>query len=160
MHAVLVTAKRHRSRLTLHYVLKANIAKIVLPALAVPRRADELWRRTCFEAFVRAGPSGPYTEFNFSPSGEWAAYEFEDTREGMEDARLYPPKIEIWSDSAELHLVAAIDRLADTDADQPWQVAISAVIEEAPSHITYWALAHPSAKPDFHDPRSFVLKLP
>ena len=35
----------------------------------------------------------------------------------------------------------------------------TAVIEEADGTKSYWALAHPSDKPDFHHPDSFALDL-
>ena len=39
-------------------------------------------------------------------------------------------------------------------------LALSAVIERVDGSISYWALRHPSDKPDFHHPDSFVLDLP
>ncbi|MGN6497184.1 MAG: hypothetical protein ACTHK5_07565, partial [Tsuneonella sp.] len=35
----------------------------------------------------------------------------------------------------------------------------AAVIEEQGGVISYWALAHPEAKPDFHDPACFTARL-
>ena len=40
------------------------------------------------------------------------------------------------------------------------RVAISAVIEEADGTKSYWALAHPPGKPDFHHADGFALQLP
>jgi hypothetical protein len=34
------------------------------------------------------------------------------------------------------------------------------VIEEVDGGLSYWALAHPPGKPDFHDPNCFALELP
>jgi len=39
-------------------------------------------------------------------------------------------------------------------------LGISAVIESGDGTKTYWALHHPSDKPDFHHPGSFLLKSP
>ena len=44
------------------------------------------------------------------------------------------------------------------DAEGPF--GLSAVIETIDGAISYWALAHPAEKPDFHHPDSFVLTLP
>ena len=54
-------------------------------------RTDELWRTTCFEAFVRT--DGGYVEYNLSPSGAWAAYRFDGYREGMRGLEIAPPFI-------------------------------------------------------------------
>jgi hypothetical protein len=35
-----------------------------------------------------------------------------------------------------------------------------AVIEEEGGALSYWALAHPADKPDFHDPACFTATLP
>ena len=37
---------------------------------------------------------------------------------------------------------------------------LTAVIETLDGAISYWALAHPAEKPDFHHPDSFILILP
>ena len=42
----------------------------------------------------------------------------------------------------------------------PWRMGVSTVIETVDGAISYWALAHPPDKPDFHHPESFVLELP
>jgi hypothetical protein len=41
-----------------------------------------------------------------------------------------------------------------------WQTGLSAVVETKDGGISYWALAHPPGKPDFHHPDSFALTLP
>jgi hypothetical protein len=40
------------------------------------------------------------------------------------------------------------------------QLALSAVIEEADGRLSYWALTHPAAKPDFHHAEGFALAFP
>ena len=42
----------------------------------------------------------------------------------------------------------------------PARIAASAVLENKSGHKSYWALAHPTDKPDFHHPDGFVLDLP
>src|SRR5687767_9605876 len=50
--------------------------RFVIPKLREPWRADELWLTTCFEAFLRPAGTPSYREWNFAPSGNWAAYDF------------------------------------------------------------------------------------
>ncbi len=54
-----------------------------MPVAAANARSDGLWRHTCFEAFIRASSDIGYYELNFSPSGQWAAYQFSGYRNGM-----------------------------------------------------------------------------
>ncbi|RZJ17104.1 MAG: DOMON-like domain-containing protein [Brevundimonas sp.] len=119
-------------------------------------RTDGLWKHTCFEVFARLS-DGSYAEFNISPSGEWASYGFEGYRDGMQN--LGGVRIQrlgdVTGDAIEVEAIL----------DWPgWPhvtgIGLSAVIEDVDGNISYWALAHPSDKPDFHHPDSFVLELP
>ena len=62
-----------------------DVAQLIVPAPATPERTDNLWKTTCFEIFV-AGEGAAYREYNLSPSGQWASYDFDRTREGMREA--------------------------------------------------------------------------
>ena len=46
------------------------------------------------------------------------------------------------------------------DAGREWELGLSAVLEEKDGTKSYWALAHSSEQPDFHDPGCFVARLP
>lgn len=148
--------------LTLSYVLSIDPLLLCLPRPTDPTRADELWRRTCFEAFISPGQGGGYCEFNFSPSGQWAAYAFEAFRRGMRNAELMqPPRIETETVAGSFRLTAGVDlaalpRLADAPA---WRLGLSAILEHSQGGKSYWALIHPPGKPDFHHPDSFALEL-
>jgi hypothetical protein len=135
-----------------------HIAGIVIPELAPPLRANNLWQSTCFEAFLRpAGESG-YREFNFTPSTQWAAYEFDAHRANMREASLpAPPQITIAS--AADQLICEITLALDLPREQ-YRLGLSAVIEEKSGGRSYWALNHPSGAPDFHDDTCFAVDLP
>lgn len=156
-------ARARPGGLALRYVVSGRIADLRMPAAAEPARADGLWRHTCFEAFVRAAPAAAYYEFNFAPSMQWAAYRFDGYRNGMGVAGgVGAPRIETRSDSARFELQATIelDGLPDLPADAAWRFGLSAVVEEADGEISYWALAHPPGKADFHHSDCFALELP
>ena len=124
------------------------------------RRSDRLWEHTCFECFIRAAGELGYLEFNFSPSQQWAAYQFDGVRQGMRNADLICPAIvaTAWPNRFE---ISAMVELPPEWADRDWNLNLTAVIEEKGGTKSYWALAHPpEGPPDFHDPACFVLKLP
>jgi hypothetical protein len=145
-------------RLRLHYVVTGAIGDLLLPASAAPRRQDGLWQHSCLEAFVRSGADSAYCELNFAPSGEWAAYRFDGYRTGMADADLAPPSIVTRAEVARFELEAEI-AFPPLPDDAPWQLGLSAVIEERSGRKSYWALRHPPGKADFHHPESFALQL-
>jgi hypothetical protein len=156
-------------RLRLSWRLDADLAGLRLPAAAAPARADELWRHTCFEAFVaplvggaQAPISGSYCELNFSPSGEWAAYRFSGYRSGMAALDLTAPPAARWRRRAqELTLEVALraQDLLPGAATDALRIGLSAVIEDRSGTISYWALCHQDGKPDFHHADSFALEL-
>jgi hypothetical protein len=136
-----------------------------LPEPESPERADELWSTTCFELFLAPEARSPYFEFNFSPSQKWAAYSFDSYREGRRDMPLgvdphvdRQPQIGPQDGNPHYVLDADVD-LADVP-NVPLRMGLSAVIEEKDGTKSYWALAHPPGKPDFHHPDCFVLELP
>ena len=157
--ALTVEALRPGPGLSLFYGL-TGAGGVRLPAPAPPRRADELWRRTCFEAFVGTG-DGRYYEFNLSPSREWAAYRFDDYRAGMAEADVPAPEIvaDTAGDAFTLRASLELAGLADLNGATGWRVSITAVIEDVAGRISYWAIRHAPGKPDFHDASTFTLDL-
>ncbi len=74
--------------LWLRCLVDIRAEEICLPANSEPDRTDGLWKTTCFEIFLRKPGEGGYIEFNFSPSTQWAAYQFRSHREGSRDLPL------------------------------------------------------------------------
>ena len=71
----------------------------------VPQHRDGLWQHTCFEAFVGLGDGPAYLELNFSASGDWAAYRFDDYRQGMRPMQnASPPRIAVRRGPSQLEL--------------------------------------------------------
>lgn len=121
-----------------------DIARLVIPARADPVRREGLWQSTCFELFVAAG-GGAYREFNFSPSGAWAAYAFDSHRAGMRDADA-KVEIQMLNSDKVLSLIAEIQM----ELPNPAQIGLTAVILEADGITRYWATAFAPGEPDFH----------
>ncbi len=127
---------------------------LALPAPGAGQRTEGLWRTTCFELFVRPAAGEGYFEFNLSPSTDWAAYAFGGYRERMRDLIVPVPRIE----RTAAGLTSTLD-LSGLPAG-PGRLGLSAVIDELDGTRSYWALAHPPGKPDFHHPDCFALELP
>jgi hypothetical protein len=159
-----VDAARPRpGQLVLRYVVAGAIRDLRLPPPMAPVRADGLWRHTCFEAFLRAAPGDAYYEFNFAPSRAWAAYRFGAYRDGMSVAEaIGAPRIEVRAadEIYELHASLDLAAIAGMRGDAAWRLGLSAVIEEAGGDKSYWALAHPPGRADFHHPDGFACELP
>jgi len=73
----------------------------------------------------------------------------------------HAPSIAVQRAEDRLILTARMDLepLSDLDRNRRLRLAVSAVIEELDGRISYWALAHPPGKPDFHHADGFVVML-
>lgn len=143
-------------RMMLRYRLD-GCGDVVLPRGPASGRADDLWHTTCFELFI-ADVGGCYREFNFAPSGQWAAYRFSGYRNLAGD---YEPIIEpeIITDSGASVLTVTVFLSAQEFAGSS-HTSLTAVVEEKRKRMSYWADRHPGLKPDFHNPACFVLPVP
>lgn len=160
---VAALAERTAERsLRLRYRIDGAIADLRVPPPGAPRRGDRLWEHTCAEAFVAAEGAAAYVELNFAPSREWAAYAFSAYREGgpLLSDRL-APRIDVRRDGATLALdvLVALGDLARAYPAAALRVGLSVVTETTDGRHAYWALHHPSARPDFHHPDAFALRL-
>jgi hypothetical protein len=156
-------SRREEALFTFAYLLKGDLPCIRLPSHAVPRRTDRLWEHSCFEAFVQTIGHSGYYEFNFSPSGEWAAYAFREYRDGgpIDDDQLDPNiVVQNKSETLELCAVIRLDRLSMIQPGSIVRLGLSAVVEDINGRLSYWALRHPPGKPDFHHPDNFALEIP
>lgn len=144
--------------------------------LMVPRFAgqgwqDGLWQATCFELFaMRALCPFPlsahpeqgggvemvadamaYSEFNFSPSERWAAYDFDGYRSGMMIRAMARGPVTTPRRGGDV-LLCDVAIPAPSLPPLPWRYGLTAVLEEAGGVKSYWAVAHAREIPDFHHP--------
>ena len=147
--------------LALTFSLTGDAVRLRIPTPQPSRRADGLWQHTCFEAFIRHEGEPGYYEFNFAPSGAWAAYAFSRYRDGAPLAQDVDPCIAVRRAEQQLELDALmrLECLPLVPLRARLQLALSAVIEDEQGGLSYWALTHPPGKPDFHHPDAFVLEL-
>lgn len=145
--------------LAVAYSIEGDMARVRIAAPREPRVGYKLWRHTCCEAFVGAPGAPGYHEFNFSPSGEWAAYAFSGYREGsaLDDPALNP-QIAATRSAERLELSALID-LSRISSRGRLVVGLSVVVEQEDGGLTYWALKHAPGRPDFHHRDAFALEL-
>jgi hypothetical protein len=146
-------------RLYLRYGLTGDLTQLHIPAQQPPGAVDGLWEHTCFEAFIAVKGEAGYHEFNFSPSGQWAAYSFSDYRVRSAWTVSQTPVISVARTHGHLLLEAVISAadLPPNIAGKPFQLGLTAVIAANDGSRSYWALHHPEARPDFHHHAGFIL---
>lgn len=145
------------TRLRVRFQLHGDATQLVWPEPgSASLRLDHLWRATCCEAFIRLAGASRYQEWNFSPAGHWQCYEFSSRREGQSPATVALPAIDLAYDAARgrYTLLAEVEVPAE-----PLEVGVSLVVADRQGRLEYWALAHGSAVPDFHDPDTWIARV-
>jgi hypothetical protein len=151
--------------LAVTYLIDGDLARMKIPAHASARPGEQLWRQTCCEIFVARHGQAAYHEFNFAPSGAWAAYAFTRYRAAgaLRAAEESPLVTEVTArkaaDQLELDASIRLDRLSSLHARAKLSLAVSTVIEDRDGGLSYWAIHHPPGRPDFHHPDAFALEL-
>jgi hypothetical protein len=149
VRGIRAAASRDGAALRLTYLIEGSIEALRLP----PRGLRPLWQHTCCEAFVGGTGSPAYREFNFAPSGDWAAYAFAGYRDGR-PAEIGDPRIAVRLSASALELSASVGV-----SPGALRIGLAAVIEERDGRRSYWALRHPPGRPDFHHRDGFALEL-
>jgi len=144
----------------LRFGVEGDIARLIVPPgdgelVIADAPTDGLWQTTCFEAFLTEEGEADYTEFNYAPDGRWACYQFDDYRSLAKTDDLAPWEMTSARGDA-LYMLQVVPGILP---DRGSLLALSAVIEEAGGTKSYWALAHPPGKPDFHHRDCFGLVL-
>ncbi|GHU27144.1 hypothetical protein AGMMS50256_06280 [Betaproteobacteria bacterium] len=142
------------------YRVRGDMARVRVPEAGQPERRDLLWEHTCFEVFVGIEGRTAYREFNFSPSGQWMAYDFGDYRRRLADPEIATPRIATRSTEGRLELetIVPLSSLPST----PWEIGLSAIVEASDTvndGLSYLALRHPSPRPDFHHRDGFAARV-
>ena len=145
-----------------NYTLSGDLDRIRWPErVSNPGRHGRLWEDTCFEMFLTHAADQSYTELNFAPNGNWNAYHFSGYRQGMKE-----------SDSIDNVTIESILTSKDTrrleitfsghhsrSVDNPVCVGVAAIVKNTQGHAAYFALNHPTTRPDFHRRENFSLEL-
>lgn len=158
-------ARTEDGELCIAYQLRGDMIRLLIPAAQAHGRGEALWEHTCFEAFIAIAGAPAYLEFNFSPSGQWAAYSFSDYRQPDPGQVIsVAPRISAQLSAGRLDLLATLPgaTLPPAMHRAPLQIGLSAVIENTDTvegNRSYWALHHPAARPDFHQRQGFILEL-
>jgi len=154
------TIARTPQTITLSFVLQGNMADLVLPTTTERTRCDNLWQATCLEMFWAEEGAKNYWELNLAPNGAWNVYAFNDYRSGMrQEERVAAPAIATTRTAESFSLTAELEIAPLHANNAPLRVGINAVLQHRDTRLSYWALAHPEEKPNFHTPQGFLLRL-
>ena len=154
------TVERGGALFSVVFQITGSLSGIEIPGPDVPSRRHALWEETCLEFFLGPLGSPRYWEFNLSPAGHWNAFSFGAYRKGMREEPSFeklPFVFHTGPDALRLSLSLDLGVIVPPGVDI--SVAVSAAVKMKDGAISYWALAHPAAHPDFHDRACFKIVL-
>lgn len=157
--SVAVSIFREAGGVALVFDLRGQPDELAIPDNTGGVRRDELWKHTCFELFLKDDSAAAYTELNFSPNGDWAAYRFERYRQERTDLDCIAPQVT--SRVEDTGLVVSVHMPLDGLDVGTGQVRLgpAAIVVAKNGARSYWALYHPEDKPDFHLTENFKIIL-
>jgi hypothetical protein len=150
---------QNRDTIALRYRIVGDVSRLRIPARGETLDPDRLWAHTCCELFVAPTVGEAYVEWNFSPTGQIARFQFSAYRE-RRDAPSPPivgARSTVTVGSGELCLDARAP--LPPDVGDAARISLTTVIEDTAGALSYWALHHPRDRPDFHHPDGFALAL-
>jgi hypothetical protein len=144
-----------KEKIELSFVLRGDIGSYIFPKAQKMRRADELWKATCFELML-ANDDEAYYELNFSPSLAWNFYILDSYRgEPKEIAFKEEPHISFSHKNDEFHIVFELESKAiNFEKFKYYNLATILLTKE--KERTFWTINHFKTQPDFHDKKSFL----
>jgi len=157
-----VDVRRSSRILALSFTIAGDLTRVRLPSAGPTRMGTQLWEHTCCEAFIAVDGRNAYHEFNFAPSGEWAAFAFTGYRDGapLNDVTL-APQIALRTTTARLQLEASVrlESLSPDHVQMPLWLGLAAVVEANDGTLSYWSAWHPAERPDFHRAEARIVRL-
>lgn len=145
-------------KIELTYRVTAKLDTLNIASPKKPSRVNDLWKTTCFELFVGNHEDESYIEYNFAPSCQWAGYKFSGYRSDMAELATGVPHIKA-EQQDDVFEISVMLELPDAWRERDLRAGVSAVIATKRGDISYWAVAHPPGKPDFHHRDCFALQL-
>jgi hypothetical protein len=139
------------------YRVLGDISRLRIPEVRTPLDPARLWAHTCCELFVAPSADDGYVEWNFSPTGQLARFDFVSYRRRGPSTGSSRAETTVSVSAQELRLEARAPlELGHGDSAR---LSLTAVIEDAAGELSYWALRHPNERPDFHHRGGFALTL-
>src|SRR5437899_4571638 len=110
VRAIHAEVSRSADALRLTFLLVGDLGRLRIPPLGRVQAGRDLWRHTCFEAFIAVAGAAPYHELNLAPAAESTVYAFDGYRDAAplrDGAR--PPRIRVAADHGQLALSSPPD---------------------------------------------------
>lgn len=145
-----------KKSISLSFTLQGELEEYFFEEPRAKKRANELWRTTCFELFLANRENEDYYELNFSSSLAWNFYHLSAYRAEVQEVELlFEPQIEIhikenvFQVSFEVEVEACF-------LEQFNLYNVASILLTKENKRTFWSEKHLTAVPDFHHRDNFL----
>lgn len=145
------------NKLSLHFKISGALKSYSFPKKEKLKRANELWRATCFELFLANSKTKIYYEINISPTLHWNIYRLETYRAEPKELIVSSEaiiKIREDEQSYEINFELECKELDLAEFDQ-YNLAV--ILLNNQNEREFWTIRPMGKSPDFHDRDGFSL---
>ena len=149
------TLTLYQDRISLHFKISGALTNYQFPKKEKLKRANELWKATCFELFLANSKTQSYYEINISPTLHWNIYYLDTYRaEPKEVIVSSEPLIKIREDkqSYEIDFELKCEAL---DLEEFDQYNLAVILLNVENERKFWVVNPVGESPDFHNRGSF-----
>jgi len=140
-------------KVELSFVIEGALKEYVFSNTVGKKRADELWKATCFELFLANSKKEEYYELNFSSSLAWNFYYLKTYRADVtEVTNVSTPQIELHktNNSFKITIELELENLEEFDICN-----VACIVLRKNEERTFWSKKHQNSVADFHDRKNF-----
>jgi hypothetical protein len=153
--SIVANFEQKANHLYLSFSVKGDIKNYIFPSPSTVKRADELWKGTCFELFLAHANTKEYYEFNISPSLAWNFYSLKDYRSLPHEVQLRTePTIQTYK---EKNIYTIEYKLEEFYFESFESYNLTAILLSQTKERTFWSSKQMKGTPDFHNRDYFLL---
>lgn len=143
-----------KNKLCLTFRINGELKEYIFPKQSKLKKANELWKATCFELFL-ADEEERYYELNFSSSLVWNLYVLDAYRAEPKEFELEEePNITIVQKDNEFHIVFELETKA-INFEKFKYYNMATILLNKEKERTFWTINHLNDTPNFHNKESF-----
>ncbi len=140
-------------KLFISFILHGKLDDYLFPKKSKPKRANELWKATCFELFLANSNEESYYELNFSSSLAWNFYYLKHYRAEVKEVKLLnEPIIEVFEEESSFKIELQLEGFGFEKFDS---YNLASILLNKKNERTFWAMEHPKEKANFHQRKTF-----
>lgn len=160
---VQANSQKLKNKLKIQFCIDDPESMILLPKRQqILQRSHDLWQTTCFECFFSPHAEKNYWELNLDNHGNWNLYRFQEYRNPQppqEEDIVQNLELEFLKTKSGFEVECFLDLKELNLENKALDVGLACVIEWSNKEKSFYALAHKSEKPDFHNRETFVCNL-